>query len=212
MPVGPSKVRCTIEGCDFDVLFARRATLSAPGDADAGAVYRLSAVTPPTAPPHEASDYAPPPLLVDCPQHPGTKARYLCSRCRAPACTTCAFVFGSGVHLCPTCASAPPSLTPQQRRRGIASAIMVGVTGALFALIFVILHAFLEEPDQKAVDAVGSLLFLTVLASATAGLTLGLTARERNVPTPWYVWVGIVGCGVLLGILLLMVVVGLFAK
>lgn len=201
----------------FRVLFSRDGSLPAAGFADAvagaGQLARVLAV--PAALPaadspavaRTASRPPPsPPPNAKCKDHAEVAATRLCMVCFAPMCDTCDFSFPEGLHACPRCATDDRSeMSPQRRRRllwsfALAGVATVGTIGSIVA------GALWPEAVTGFLATFGGIL------PSLGGLSFGLAARLRGVPTPAGVKGAITWNAIVAGGWAVLTVVGIFTQ
>lgn len=156
---------------------------------------------------------AAPPLVA-----PGTKCRFhdtadattVCRVCGAPVCATCAFAFPGNVHVCPNCATNRPKNLGAKRKNLLTWAYVLAVWSTLG--IVVMLSGVLAETVQTESDlaALGMAISLFVILPALVGVGLSFACLERNLGNPASVWGAVVWNCLTMGVLLLMVVAGMF--
>jgi B-box zinc finger protein len=128
-----------------------------------------------------------------CPNHPENPAVQRCATCRTALCATCDFALPGNLHLCANCATTPSDTVSSRRKKGTLWSYGLAI---LSMLLFVVGFAV---PD---------VMGLMVLP-ALAGLGLGLSAVERRLRNPLWVWVPVAWNGLILGTFFLLVIVGL---
>jgi len=159
----------------------------------------------PSAPPAERVPAKPPPK---CATHAAVDAVHPCAYCSKPICATCTFEFPGDLFLCPDCAVKPPDiLTPKRKKHLIASYLCAGFTTLLIGLMFTPAFWGLAETEAD-IEALGSFLFLLMLAGVIVGIITGAMAKGKHgrgalILGPW-IW-----NIVLLAVLILLVVIGL---
>ncbi len=147
-----------------------------------------------------------------CQSHPEIDAEFLCHRCGAPVCKTCAFAFENNIYICPSCVDKPQELSKSQRKSLLISYIMAGVSTLGYILI-IIFAANTNNYDPKAFAAlIGFMVILVSIVPAIIGLSKSVGARFRKRKNPAYVKGAIIWNGILLGYYLLSMIVGQFIK
>lgn len=197
----------------FRVLFSRDGSLPPAGLAAVGQLARMLAVPaalpaadspavartpsrPPSSPPPDAK----------CKDHAEVVATRLCMVCLAPMCDTCDFSFPEGLHACPRCATDDRlEMSPQRRRRlrwsfGLAGVATMGTIGSIVA------GALAPQ------EVTGLLAMFGAMLPSLGGLSFGLAARLRGVPTPAGVKGAIAWNAVVAGGWAVLTIVGVFIE
>jgi B-box zinc finger protein len=150
------------------------------------------------------------PVGVRCVQHPLVQATQQCKLCGAFMCTTCDFTMMGGIHVCPTCATAPRT-TLSSRRKGllIGAYALAGV--ATFGMALVMSGALADMARTKEGETMLGLLFtFIVLIPAVIGMALGFSAIDRRLANPLSVWVAAIWNVIMVVAFLLLSLIGTF--
>lgn len=188
--------RCPAHGGTFRIVYCRspmpRPVAPVPGQVmpGSGAPAAVAAVSGGTV----------------CRQHPGVAAAYACRRCNAPVCATCAFLFPSGVVLCPKCAVTPDPKVSSGRRKML---IWAYVLGSVATLSILLLFASASASSNGAGPAAALFSVLTFLSSLI-GTAISVAAFDRRLSNPPAVWGAMIWNGVVFGIILLLCIIGMF--
>jgi len=144
-----------------------------------------------------------------CVQHPNLQATHQCKVCGAFMCSTCDFTLPGGVHVCPTCATAPKTnLSPRRKKLMFGSfALAAWSTLGMVALFAGAFAGF--GRDKAAEEAVGVVLMLFVLAPAIVGTALGVGAMDRRLSTPPTLWIATIWNAIIVGCFVLLMIIGM---
>ncbi len=163
-----------------------------------GAALPAPGAAPPAPPPRPA-------LL--CQSHPDVAAVGRCFRCRKGICETCAFKIAVG-WACPDCVTAAAQETGKKGKSIAIVSIVLGIRAILtFGLMFIVAAAI---QDEKGNEAAASLLLMLSLGLGIAGLSCGFVSKDRSRSMSGVGLTGVIINGVALGLLLLLILAGLF--
>jgi hypothetical protein len=150
------------------------------------------------------------PANVHCVQHPNIQATQQCKACGAFMCATCDFTLPGGIHVCPTCATAPKTnLSPRRKKLLIGSfALAAWSTVGMVALFAGVFAGF--GRDKAAQEMLGIMLMLFVLAPAIVGTALGVGAMDRRLTTPPTLWIATIWNAIMVASFVLLMIIGMF--
>lgn len=183
------KVRCTVHGGQYQVLYLRQAVppplpAQAMGnDADMLAVGALGT----------------------CRQH-ASAAVVRCAKCETPVCATCAFPQPDARSLCPDCATTVGSKMSSGRKRLLIWSYGLAIWSTL--VLVALISGVLADAVR---DEIGAIIGSIMLISVLLGTALSFASLERRLSNPVSVWASLIWNSVLLTICLLLAVVGTFA-
>jgi len=171
----------------------------------------LGVQTPPPLPrsdgtnPGRFSNVAP---HMRCAFHPTVQAVQRCVVCNAFVCSTCDFAFPGGVHVCPACASKPPSGIGKGRKKSLVISYVLAVWSSIG--VAVMLSGVLASTVQSRSDleVLGMVLMLVVFAPCIAGTAIAVGSLDRRLSNPPSVWISVVWNSILLAVLLLLTIIG----
>jgi hypothetical protein len=217
--VNPAEARCARHGI-YSILFKRdtadddgliplaqsasapaaqpRAVLPAPGQQHIPYASPAAQFTPYGAPAGRAP-------VGPCQNHPQSQAIVRCSRCTAPMCPTCDFVFPGNLHLCPRCVTLKPELSGSRKSMVIAAFILAGV--ATFAAILV----FSGAMTGASILLVGLFIQWVMLDTSIIGMGLAFGAIDRKLGTPVSVWIAAFWNLIIVAIGVLLFIIGIMA-
>jgi hypothetical protein len=161
---------------------------------------------PPLIPSLRSQDVVP--AGVKCSQHPQVAATRRCRLCGGFMCETCDFSLPGDVHICPICAAKPQTdLSPRRKKFLWGSyALAIWSTVGMVCLVSGVFgHRVTTKAEQ---ELLGIVLLFFVLFPAIIGLALGVSARERRLPSPPSLWIAIAWNGIIVGIFMLLMIVG----
>lgn len=125
-------------------------------------------------------------------------------------CATCDFTLPGGIHVCPTCATAPKtSLSPRRKKLMLGSFALAAWSTLGMVALFAGVFAGMAR-DKAGQEAVGIVLMLFVLAPAIVGTALGVGAMDRRLPTPPMLWIATIWNGMMVGSFVLLMIIGMF--
>lgn len=146
---------------------------------------------------------------VRCVQHPSIQATQQCKVCGAFMCATCDFTLPGGIHVCPTCATAPKTnLSPRRKKLLIGSFALAA--WSTVGMVAVFAGAFAGMARDKAGEQVlGTLMMLFVLGPAIVGTALGVGAMDRRLATPPLLWIATIWNAIILASFVLLMIIGM---
>lgn len=144
-----------------------------------------------------------------CAQHPKVQATQQCRRCGGFMCATCDFAFPGNVHFCPSCISkADEGLSGKRKTLMIWSYVLAAwSTVGMACLLSGALRGMANSKEEQ--TALGWVLLIFVLGPALTGMSLGITAKRKNVPNPGTLWIAIIWNVILVASFVLLMVIGL---
>jgi hypothetical protein len=149
---------------------------------------------------------------VMCANHATVAAGHRCRSCKAAICDTCTFSFPGELHLCPACATKPPTALTEQRRNYLTWSYVAAAVTTLTLAVLLLLGASAGSRTPEDNKAIDTLLGWVLIISLGAGLICGSLARPRGQPSPAAVRGALIWNWVLAGIFVLMMIVGLTMK
>lgn len=156
-------------------------------------------------------DYAMEADIPACINHPANPGPHTCVRCQRRICSVCEFQTAAG-SLCPECMSAGP--TPEEKSASLAKAVWSVVLAVVGMGALVALMLMAARTSEKSLQAMyGVVIYFVSFSAAAGGLGLGLVSRDeaRATGSPLPV-VAIIANGILLGLIVLLVLVGVFQR
>jgi hypothetical protein len=155
-----------------------------------------------------------PPLIVAmpegarCVQHPNSPAAAKCKLCGGFMCSTCTFDLPGGIKLCPTCATAPPKLSPKRKKFLIGSyALAVWCTIVMAALFGGMFRGFVQDSESR--ELFGMVLLLMLPVPSLIGLSLGVSSMDKRLPNSIAMWIATVWNGVILAGFIMLIILGM---
>lgn len=140
-----------------------------------------------------------------CAVHPENAAVQRCATCRTTMCETCDFALPGNLHLCANCATTAGDTVSGKRKKAVFWSYALALVSTLGIVVSVIVGAVAKQPE-----AFGVIFMLLGFLPAAAGTGVGLSAIERRMKNPLWVWVPAVWNGLMLTIFVLLSVVGTF--
>jgi hypothetical protein len=144
-----------------------------------------------------------------CAQHPEVQAAEQCRCCGGFMCPTCDFSFPDDIHLCPTCASkSDDSLSPRRKKFMVWSFVLAAwSTVGMTCLVSGATSGMVRSKEDQ--EVLGWVLLIFVLGPAVTGLSLGLSAKRKQVGNPAWLWIAIVWNAILVASFVVLMVIGL---
>jgi len=168
----------------------------------------LPKVAIPSAPP-QISKTPPIRMGIMCAQHPNVQAVQQCRRCGGFMCATCDFAFPGDVHFCPTCVSrGDEGLSGKRKKFMIWSFVLAAwSTVGMTCLVSGAMRGMARTKEDQI--ALGWVLIIFVLGPAITGLSLGMTAKRKQVSNPATLWIAIIWNAVLVVSFVVLMFIGL---
>jgi hypothetical protein len=142
---------------------------------------------------------------IMCVQHPRVNAVQQCKACGAGVCATCDFLLPGGVHVCPTCMSAPRDKLGRKRKKMLIWAYALAVWSTL-GMAFLFSGALAGSKDG---EAIANLLGFGIFIPSIVGTSLGCGALDRRLNNPMSLWIAAIWNGILLAIYLILIFIGM---
>ena len=162
-------------------------------------------------------DAVPPPIPegpavragIMCAQHSKVQATQQCRRCGGYTCSTCDFAFPGGVHFCPACVSkADDELSAPRKKFMIWSYVLAAwSTVGMTCLLSGAMRGMVNSKEDQ--TALGWVLLIFVLGPAITGLSLGMTAKRKQVSNPVTLWIAIIWNAILVASFVVLMLIGL---
>lgn len=148
------------------------------------------------------------PAGMQCVQHPEVSATRQCRSCGGYMCETCCFQFPGGIQLCPACATVPQlAMSPRRRRMmWFSFALALWSTLATAVLFSGVLAEYVNTREGR--TAVGLLVMFGDMVPAIVGFAVGLSAIDRRLSNPMWLWIAVIWNAVIGGGLVLLSIVG----
>lgn len=141
---------------------------------------------------------------VCCQVHPEVQAVARCHNCHGAMCSTCDFAVAPGIHLCVTCATAPPKLSGSRKAMLIWSMVM-----ATWVTVMVVLLLSQALASLCRDEAGQTLVGWAIMLPALIGLALSMASMDRRAGNPPIVWGAVVWNCILTVVWIALTVVGL---
>ncbi len=124
-----------------------------------------------------------------CPQHAGVAAHGHCDRCGTGYCATCEFLFPGEIALCPRCAATSDTSISGGRKVLFGVSLALAGWGALAFVGLFFLAATLGIESDNDAEALGALMAGIGLVPVVIGAALGLSAIEKRLYNPVWLWI-----------------------
>jgi hypothetical protein len=149
------------------------------------------------------------PAGIMCAQHAKVQATQQCRRCGGYMCPTCDFAFPGGIHFCPTCVSSADEGLSGRRKKFMIWAYVLAAwsTVGMTCLLSGAMSGMVHNKEEQ--TALGWVLLIFVLAPAITGLSLGLTAKRKQVSNPATLWIAIIWNAILIASFVVLMLIGL---